>query len=256
MTELLQLSGMVGGYSGLPVVRNLDLTVSEGEIVALLGPNGAGKTTTLLTISGMLPIIAGSVSVLGMDVGKVRRPEKLARRGVSHVCEGRALFSGLSVRENLRLGATGRTDAKRSVRMVLDYFPELGPLLNRRAGLLSGGEQQMLVVGRALVSRPKLLMIDEMSLGLAPVVVQRLLERLPLIVSETGCGALIVEQHVQQALGVADRAYVLNHGDLVAQGSASALRGDGSLLEATYLGEVSLDEVTQSESSASETVEA
>jgi branched-chain amino acid transport system ATP-binding protein len=253
MTELLRLTGLFGGYSGLPVVRNLDLTVSEGEIVALLGPNGAGKTTTLLTISGMLPIIDGTISLLGTDVGKVRRPEKLARKGVSHVCEGRALFSGLSVRENLRLGAKGRSDAKRSVQIVLDYFPELGRLMNRRAGLLSGGEQQMLVVGRALVGQPKLLMIDEMSLGLAPVVVQRLLERLPVIVRETGCGALIVEQHVQQALRVADRAYVLNHGDLVAQGSASTLRADGSLLEATYLGEVSLDEATHTDS---ETVEA
>jgi branched-chain amino acid transport system ATP-binding protein len=242
VTAVLQISGLFAGYGELPVVRDLTVTVHAGETVALLGPNGAGKSTTLLTCSGLLPSLGGTVEALGVNVARLRRPELLSRMGVSHVPEGRALFAGLTARENLRLGARSRRDFRQSIPMVIEYFPELEPLLDRKAGLLSGGEQQMLAVGRALAGRPKLLMVDEMSLGLAPVIVQRLLPRLSRIAADTNCGVLLVEQHVEQALTVADRAYILAHGELIAQGAAADLRRDRSMLESSYLGEVGIDD--------------
>ena len=233
MTRALDLVGVDAGYDGLAVVRNLTMHVDEGEIVALLGPNGAGKTTTLLTISGLLPVLAGSIDVLDGGAPSTRRPERVARRGVAHVPEHRALFHDLTVRENLRLGvARGRAPIDR----VLDFFPALGALLDRPAGLLSGGEQQMLALGRALASTPRLLMVDEMSLGLAPIIVEGLLPVLRRIVDETGAAVLLVEQHVHLALEVADRAYILNHGDLVASGRTDELSDQAAILEASYLG--------------------
>ena len=169
---LVELRGLVAGYAGVAVVRDLSLRVDAGEVVALLGPNGAGKTTTLLTVSALLPPIAGEVVVLGEPVGARTRPHRLARRGVAHVPEDRALFSQLSVRENLVIGRARRQPVP--LDQVLDYFPALEGLLDRQAGLLSGGEQQMLALARALVRRPRLLLVDEMSLGLAPVIVERL----------------------------------------------------------------------------------
>jgi branched-chain amino acid transport system ATP-binding protein len=216
-------------------VRGLDLHVDDGEVVALLGPNGAGKTTTLLSAGGLLPLIDGDIRVFGRSV-RGRRSHHIARDGVAFVPEDRGLFFGLTVRENLRL-----CSRKGDQRAVFEYFPALESLVDRRAGLLSGGEQQMLAVGRALLMEPKLLIVDEMSLGLAPVVVQALLPVLRRIADDRGCGVLLVEQHVQIALEVAERAYVLAHGDLVLEGPAARLRADRDLLESSYLGDHSLD---------------
>ncbi len=236
--NVLEISAMSTGYNGVSVVRDLDLHVAEGEVVALLGPNGAGKTTTLLTTSGLNPILKGDISVLGRSV-KGRRAHLIARDGLAHVPEDRSLFFQLTVKENLRLGAArGSADLDQALR----YFPALEGLMDRRAGLLSGGEQQMLAMARALTVKPKLLMVDEMSLGLAPIIVERLLPVLREIAAETGAGILLVEQHVHLALEFADRAYVLSHGVLAMEGSAAHLRSNSHLLESSYLGGEVLDE--------------
>ena len=233
MTELLKLDGLHAGYDGVAVVRDLNLTVNAGEVVALLGPNGAGKTTTLMTISGMGQVIEGSVSIMGHPVPRLRQAHKVARWGVIHVPENRGVLFQLTVKENLEMAKTkGKVDFDRAI----DFFPALGPLMSRRAGLLSGGEQQMLAIGRAIVAEPKLLMVDEMSLGLAPVIYEELMPVVRRIADETGAGALLVEQHVDLALEVSDRGYVLNHGDLVMQGTAADLLSNRELLDASYLG--------------------
>jgi branched-chain amino acid transport system ATP-binding protein len=229
---LLEIDDMSTGYNGVPVVRNLNLHVNEGEVVALLGPNGAGKTTTLLTTSALNPILGGDIRVMGQSV-KGRRPHLIAREGLSHVPEDRSLFFQLTVRENLKLGAAkGSAD----LNQALGYFPALEKLMDRKAGLLSGGEQQMLAMARALTVKPKMLMVDEMSLGLAPIIVERLLPVLRRIADETGAGVLLVEQHVHLALEVADRAYVMNHGSMVLEGDAKHLAANRHLLESSYLG--------------------
>jgi branched-chain amino acid transport system ATP-binding protein len=232
MTAVLECRGLTAGYAGVPVVRALDLTVDAGEVVALLGPNGAGKTTTLLTLAGVIPLISGDAIVLGERVA-AGRPHKVARRGAVLVPDDRALFFDLTARENLRLGAGGNDEA---AAMVLEYFPSLKPRMSTRAGLLSGGEQQMLAVGRALSGRPKVLMIDEMSLGLAPVIVKRMFPVVRRIADEIGAGVLVVEQHIDLALQAADRAYVLNHGEVSMTGRAKELLKDRHLLQASYLG--------------------
>jgi branched-chain amino acid transport system ATP-binding protein len=235
---LLEIENLSTGYNGVPVVRDLNMTVAEGEIVALLGPNGAGKTTTLLATSGLNPILVGDIRVLGRSV-KGRRPHLIARSGLAHVPEDRSLFFQLTVKKNLRLGAArGAAD----IDQALGYFPALEKLMDRKAGLLSGGEQQMLAMARALTVKPKLLMVDEMSLGLAPIIVERLLPVLRRICDDTGAGVLLVEQHVRLALEVADRAYVLSHGNLTMEGDAKYLAANRSLLESSYLGGAELED--------------
>jgi branched-chain amino acid transport system ATP-binding protein len=234
----LAVRGLQTGYRGVPVVRDLDLEVRPGEVVALLGPNGAGKTTTLETIAGLNRPIAGTVELSGEDIGG-KPAHLLARRGLALVPEGRALFPGLTVREHLRLagGRRQRAPKQSSENELLDMLPELRKCLGRKAGLLSGGEQQMLAVGRALVTRPRLLLVDEMSLGLAPVIVERLLPILRRAADELGSSVLFVEQHVALALEISDRAYVLTHGRIRLEGPAAELRGRRELLAASYLGE-------------------
>jgi len=232
----LVLKDLSAGYRGVPVVRELNLEVRPGEVVALLGPNGAGKTTTLETIAGLNRPISGTVDLSGQTISGVPA-HLLARRGLALVPEGRALFPGLTVREHLRLaGGRGRRGGSHEDEL-LEMLPELRKCLGRKAGLLSGGEQQMLAVGRALVTRPRLLLVDEMSLGLAPVIVERLIPILRRAADELGASVLFVEQHVALALEVADRAYVLTHGRIRLEGAAAELRERRELLAASYLGE-------------------
>ncbi len=229
----LELSQVTAGYDGAPVVRGIDLRVAGGEIVALLGPNGAGKTTILRTVSGLVRPLAGSVKVLGADASRLS-PYRIARRGVAHVAEGRSVFFGLTVAEHFRLGRRGeRLDQEHAY----EYFPALRDLRDRRVGLLSGGEQQMLALAYALARRPKLLLVDELSLGLAPIIVERMLPVVRRYATETGAGVLLVEQHVELALEVADRGIALSHGDILVEREASTLRHDRKLLVSSYLGQ-------------------
>ena len=232
----LAVRDLSAGYRGVPVVRELNLEVRPGEVVALLGPNGAGKTTTLETIAGLNRPISGTVELSGEDVGG-KPAYVLARRSLALVPEGRALFPGLTVREHLRLAGGGRGQRAGHEEELLEMLPELRKCLGRKAGLLSGGEQQMLAVGRALVTRPRLLLVDEMSLGLAPVIVERLLPILRRAADELGSSVLFVEQHVALALEISDRAYVLTHGRIRLEGPAAELRERRELLAASYLGE-------------------
>jgi branched-chain amino acid transport system ATP-binding protein len=232
--NVLAVGGLNAGYGSLAVVRDLDLRVDAGEVVALLGPNGSGKTTTLLTISGLLSPLGGTIEYLGEDIAG-HKPYKLAQAGLAQVPDDRGLFPGLTVSEHLEIGVR-RRDRSEAVERVLGWFPALRALLDRRAGLMSGGEQQMLALAQVLLRDPKLLMIDEMSLGLAPIVVENLLPIVRSIAEESGCGILLVEQHAPMALEVADRAILLNHGEVVAAGTAAEVSADWDALLAGYLG--------------------
>lgn len=241
----LMVRGLTAGYDRVKVLHGIDLTVRAGEIVALLGANGAGKTTTLLTISGIVPRQAGTVEVLGQTIPAARRGRlsgvwKLARRGVAHVPEDRGLFFDLTVAEHLRLGRRRGTEHVPESQ-IMAWFPPLHAVLNRRVGLLSGGEQQMVALARAVVSRPKLLLVDELSLGLAPIIVETLLPVLRTIADDTGAGVLVVEQHVPLVLAIADRAVVLTRGAVVHEGPAAELAARTDILEASYLGDLTAD---------------
>ena len=225
-SPLLECRALAAGYGAVAVVRDLDLRVESGEVVALIGPNGAGKTTTLLTLAGELPVISGEVVFRGQAT---KAPLfRRARQGMGFVTEERSVFMSLSTEENLRIGRVSRADA-------IDLFPELEPLMGRTAGLLSGGEQQMLTLARAVARAPRLLLVDELSLGLAPVVVKRLLQTVRRVASEQSTGILLVEQHVRHALEIADRVYVMQRGRVVMSGTAEEVRGRIDEIEATYL---------------------
>ena len=228
---MLEVKGLCAGYGRVQVLWDIDLMVQEKEIVALVGPNGAGKTTLLRALSGMAAVTDGSIEFRGTKVDG-RSIESIVDLGISHVPEGRRLFPGLTVRDNLRLGGwrTKNTDIDR----VVDMFPRLGERLTQVAGSMSGGEQQMCAIGRGLMSEPELMMIDELSLGLAPVVVEEIAERLPDIVA-SGTSILLVEQDVDTALNVAERAYVLETGRVVLSGKAGELLADPRVQE-SYLG--------------------
>jgi branched-chain amino acid transport system ATP-binding protein len=230
---VLKVDDVSAGYAGAEVIRKITITVGTGEVVALFGPNGAGKTTTLRVISGIIRPSRGTVSYFGADLAK-QSPSLRARAGIAHVPEGRGIFYGLTVAEHFRLGYRGEHI---DPAIVYEYFPALEPLKDRRAGLLSGGEQQMLAVGRALGRRPKLLLLDELSLGLAPLLVERLLPVVRTYARDSGCAVLLVEQHVQLATEIADRCYVLSHGDIVLHETGERLIKDPSLLVASYVGQ-------------------
>jgi ABC-type branched-subunit amino acid transport system ATPase component len=227
MSAILQATGLSVGYGQLPVVRDLDLEISPGEVVALLGPNGAGKTTTLLSLSGALPAAGGTVLWEGSPSKDALH--KRVRKGLSLVTEDRSVIMSLTVKENLRL-------ARVSLDRAVDLFPELKARVNVRAGNLSGGEQQMLSLARALARSPKVLLADELSMGLAPIIVQRLLTAVRTAATEHNVAALIVEQHVTEALRFADRAYVMVRGAVRISGTTSEIRGAATKMEAAYLG--------------------
>jgi len=232
MTAVLDIRQLSAGYQRSVVVRDINLVVQPGEVIALLGPNGAGKSTTLRAVSGLVRTFAGTLRLGDQDLSSAT-PTDRAARGIAHVPDDRGLFSGLTVAEHFRLGRRGdHLDAD----LAYSYFPALAGLSNRPAGVLSGGEQQMLALGRALARKPGLLLLDELSLGLAPVMVKRLLPVLRAFADATGCGVLLVEQHVQLALGVADRAYLMVHGEISGSYDAAALRHDRDLIRASYLG--------------------
>lgn len=222
---LLETKGLSAGYGGQPVVHDVDITVAEGEIVALLGANGAGKTTTLLTMAGELPPIGGEVLIDGeaTDAPLFRR----ARNGLGYITEERSVFMGLSARDNLRAGGVSTAKA-------LELFPELERVMSTRGGLLSGGEQQMLTLARALAREPRLLLADELSLGLAPIIVDRLLKAVR-AAADAGTAVLMVEQYARKALEYADRVYVMAGGHIrmsLVAGEAREHLGD---IEAAYL---------------------
>jgi branched-chain amino acid transport system ATP-binding protein len=230
---VIKIDDLSAGYAGAEVIRNITITVGDGEVVALFGPNGAGKTTTLRAISGIIQPTRGTITFGGADLAR-QSPTRRARAGIAHVPEGRGIFYSLTVAEHFRLGYRGEHI---DPAVVYEYFPALEPLKDRRAGLLSGGEQQMLAVGRALGRHPKLLLLDELSLGLAPLLVERLLPVVRQYARDSGCAVLLVEQHVQLATEIADRCYVLSHGDIVLHETGERLIRDPSLLVASYVGQ-------------------
>ena len=236
MSTLLRLDGLEVGYGALTAVRDVSLEVGTGEVVALIGANGAGKTTTLKAITGLLPLRRGRMALDGERLDGLS-PARVVGRGIAHVPEGRQLFPTMTVRENLELGAAGRESRMRRVETlawVLRLFPRLAERTGQLAGTLSGGEQQMCAIGRGLMARPRLLMLDEPSLGLAPVIVKQIFENLAAINRE-GTTILLVEQNVGRALGLAHRAYVLESGRIALSGTSADLLASPHVKQA-YLG--------------------
>jgi branched-chain amino acid transport system ATP-binding protein len=235
---LLEVRDLVVGYGPVRVVHGVDLSVDAGAVVALIGPNGAGKTTVLGAIAGLIPRQGGRILLDGDDLP--RSAEETVRRGVALVPQGRRVFPQMSVEENLLLGAYCRggrwRDAEARFALVFDYFPVLGERRRQPAGKLSGGEQQQLVIARALLSEPRLMLIDELSLGLAPKMVQTLLGMVTRLNTEQGTSFLLVEQAATAALDIATSASLLRRGEVVHEGPAEALRGDVDRLRQAYLG--------------------
>lgn len=229
---VLEVESLSCGYNGLPAIRDIDLTVSAGEIVSILGSNGAGKTTTLLALAGLLPVLSGTVRALGEDVDR-RRPHTVARRGVRLVPDDRGLFPSMTVREHLRLASTRPNRSREDA--VLERFPALVPLRGRTVGLLSGGEQQMLAIGRALMAKPTVLLLDEPSMGLSPILVEQIFSIVKDI-NQQGTTVLLVEQNALMALAIANRGYVLQTGQIVLADDAKALLTNETVRKA-YLGE-------------------
>ena len=233
---VLEVDGLVAGYGKAAVLHGLSFSVDDGQIVAILGPNGAGKTTTLRAVSGMIQPRAGSMRLVGETL-TVRSADQVARQGVAHVPEGRGTFTGLTVEENLRVGAYRRRDrdVSRDVERVYGWFPRLQERRAQQAGSLSGGEQQMLAVGRALMLKPRLLLLDEPSLGLAPLVTRELFRIIQDVAREEHLAVLIVEQNANLVLNMADYAYVLESGRLALEGDAKSIQAD-ERIRRSYLG--------------------
>jgi branched-chain amino acid transport system ATP-binding protein len=233
---LLELGDVVASYGDIEALHGVSLTVGEGEVVAVLGPNGAGKTTMLRAVSGTVRK-SGEVVFDGRKVDR-RAPEQIARLGVAHVPEGRGIYTQLSVRDNLRMGAYTRRDrggVKRDFERVVGYFPWLERRVGQKAGTLSGGEQQMLAIARAVMSRPRLLLLDEPSLGLAPIVSREIFRIVRALNDDEGVSVLLVEQNARAALEIASSAYVLEAGRVAVAGEAETLQANESIRR-VYLG--------------------
>jgi branched-chain amino acid transport system ATP-binding protein len=235
MTALLDIQGLHAGYGDVPVLHGVDVRVEAGEIVAVLGSNGAGKSTLNNNVSGLYRPFAGSVRFAGEDI-TAAAPEAIVAAGLIHVPEGRRVFPNLTVRENLELGSYGRARERRgqNLERVTGIFPRLKERFTQEAGTLSGGEQQMLAIGRGLMAEPRLLILDEPSLGLSPLLVEEMFALIERLHGE-GLAILLVEQNVVQSLALAGRAYVMENGRIVLDGDAAALREDPALKKA-YLG--------------------
>jgi len=234
---MLELHDVTVRYGAVLAVDRASMTIEDGQVVALLGANGAGKSSTLRAISGLVPVAEGEIRWNGRRISGLAA-HKVVRQGICQVPEGREIFSGLTVRENLRLGAylrRGRSAVEADLARVFEYFPVLRERQQQATGTLSGGEQQMVVVGRAIMSQPSLLLLDEPSLGLAPLVVQQVFSILERICADLGLSVLLVEQDATTALSIASSAYVLEAGRVVAQGSSESLRQDETLRR-SYLG--------------------
>ena len=224
-------------HGAITAISGLSFTINEGELVTIIGSNGAGKTTLLRALSGLLPISHGSIAWKGRSLVGVR-PEELVRQGIAHVSEGKAVIPELTVAENLQLGGIWRKDKKDiavATSEVIELFPRLGERLSQGAGSLSGGERQMLAIGRAIIARPELLLLDEPSLGLAPLVIDQIFNAIDALRHRLGLTVVLVEQNAMSALRIADRGIIINLGKLVTSGSAKELLADSSL-RAAYLG--------------------
>ena len=234
---LLEVKDLQVYYGMIQALKGISFEVGQGEVVALIGANGAGKTTTLHAITGLLPIKNGTVTLAGTEITKAP-PHKIVEMGMAHVPEGRRVFANLTVYQNLRMGAYTRKDKQEyeeTLNMVYEKFPRLKERRNQPAGTLSGGEQQMLAIGRALMPKPKIMLMDEPSMGLSPIYVNEIFQIIQ-EVSAAGTTVLLVEQNAKKALSIADRAYVLETGKIVLDGKASELLNDESIKKA-YLGE-------------------